>query len=243
MSLMTPFGSPAAPAGAPGATPIPEPAGSSRRTLLIVGAVLAVVAAAAGAYLLLFSGSSEDDAAQYALAPRPSSGKTAAAPAVTPSAVPTAITRVAPVKARNPFIPLVVAAGAPSDGTGLGGSPPASSVTAVPSSGSTPGVPVSPPVPVSPVAPVRPVVPVVPVDPVVVPVQPVAPATTTVRMGKVDADNAIAHMTVGSQSKLVLPGQTIGGFTLLNLRDGSCGAIQHGTTVFDLCEGSSRTLR
>ncbi len=230
MSLMTPFGG-AAPAGAPAPTPLlePEPASSSRRTLLVVGAVLAVLAVAAGAYLLLFSGSSEDDAAQYALTPVARPAKTAAAPTVTPSAVPTAITRVAAVKARNPFIPLVAAA-APTAGGVIPGSTPGASVTAVPSPGSTPGVAVTP------------VVPVVPVSPVVVPVQPVAPATDSVRMGKVDEDNGIAHLTVGSQSKLVLPGQKIGGFTLLNLRDGRCGALQHGSTVFDLCEGSSRSF-
>lgn len=237
MSLMTPFGS-AAQAGAPAPTPLPEPepASSSRRTLLVVGAVLAVLAVAAGAYLLLFSGSSEDDAAQYALTPVARPAKSAAAPTVTPSAVPTAIGRVAAVKARNPFIPLVAAA-APTAGGLIPGSTPGTSVTAVPSPGSTPGVAVTPVVPVSPV------VPVVPVSPVVVPVRPVETATTSVRMGLVDEDNGIAHLTVDAVSELVVPGQKIGGFTLLNLRDGSCGAIQRGTTVFDLCEGSSRTFR
>lgn len=233
MSLMTPFGTPATPdAGTPAPDPVPEPAGSSQRKLVLVGAVLAVLAAAAGAYLFLFSGSGEDDASLYALGPLPRPARTATA-AATPTAAPTAITRVKPVTARNPFIPLVAAA-APTAGGLIPGSTPGTSVTAVPSPGSTPGVAVTP---------VVPVVPVVPVSPVVVPVRPVETATTSVRMGLVDEDNGIAHLTVDAVSELVVPGQKIGGFTLLNLRDGSCGAIQRGTTVFDLCEGSSRTFR
>lgn len=258
MSLTTPFGSPAAPASAPAPSPSPDPqpAGSSRRPLLLVGAVLAVLAVAAGAYLLLFSGSSVDDASQDTITPRPPAAKTAVAPAAPPSAAPTAITRKAAVKARNPFIALVTAPGAPlastSGGTVPGASSAPSSAPGVPSSGSTLLVPGAPVVPVA--APVVPPAPIGALAPVVVPVpllaplaavptRPVTPATTTVRMGTVTSDNTVAQLTVGSQRRLVRPGQTFGGFTLVNLHDGSCGAVRHGSIVFDLCEGSSRTLR
>lgn len=254
MSLTNPFASPTAPAGAPTAAPIPEPepSGPSRRALLLAGALLAVIAAAAGAYLLL-GGSSSDDVAMGVAPPRPRPA--AVAPTAAPSIAPTAITVRAAVTARNPFVPLVAAsaAGTPGGAALPGGSPTAVPSSPVPSSpvGSAPVVPVTPlnrsiPAPVVPLPAVSlppalpPVVPVAPV-PGAGPVRPVA-SDLTVRMGTVAADNRVAQVTVGSKTELVQPGQKLGGFTLVNLRDGRCGAVQHGTVVFDLCEGASRSL-
>jgi len=62
-------------------------------------------------------------------------------------------------------------------------------------------------------------------------------------MGDVDAQNRSARMTVGSTTRLVTPGQSIGGFALVNLHDGTCGAVRYGADVFDLCEGSSHSVR
>lgn len=241
MSLTTStFGTPVAPSppSGPGGRPTaaPESAQASRRNVVVLAVVAAALALVAAVYLLLFTGGSEPDLA--AAAPVPTA-PAATAPAPAPSAVATPVVRQKAVKARNPFAALVV---------------PQAPTRAQPGAGVAPVTPV--PVPVASVPVSRVPVTRVPVTRVPVPQTPVTPvpgagagaaprpAAVTVRLGAVSDDNTMAALTVGGKAVRVRPGADFGtDYRLLNLRDGSCGAVQLGSVVVDLCEGKSYTTR
>jgi hypothetical protein len=240
------FGTPLAPAppvGAPGGRPTgpDEAAQASRRNVIVLALVAAALALGAGVYFLLFAGSGEADVvAAPPVAPAPA----AAAPAPSPSVVPTPVVRQKAVTARNPFTALVVqappaaAAGAPTTQV-PGTTTPAQRVPVS-------QVPVRIPTVVNPGRTTVPrPVPVPGTVPGSVPVVPAArPAPVTVKLGAVSEDNTVARLTVGTKVLTVEAGAEFGkDQRLLNLRDGSCGAVQLGGVVVDLCEGKSYTTR
>lgn len=251
------FGTPVAQApGTTGPADQGEDAPSSRRTVTLLAAIAAALALGAGIYFLLLSGG-EADAVAAPLVKAPA----VVAPAAAPSAAPTPVTKQKAVKARNPFVALVVLPAQGSDGSPSGATGVVSG--AVPVSGSSPPLPVVPvaQVPVTRAPVTRVPVSSVPVGPVpaapspitvvgAVPVTPGAPAApsrpipVTVKLAAVSADNTVALLTVAGKAVRVKAGAEFGtDYRLLNLRDGSCGAVQLGSVVVDLCEGKSYTTR
>jgi hypothetical protein len=227
MSLTTsPFGTPVTDAPAPVAPALEEAAPSNRRNLVILGGVAGALAVGAGAYFLLFAGGSDPEVTGAAVLPR-TPRVVASAPATAPAAPP--IKKYVSVKARNPFAPLVsvpVAAAAPAGGTttGVTGGTTAgtSGITVGTTGGSTTGstggsgtTPTAVPAP-----------------------------QIKVALNAVSDDNTAARIRVAGKTYTVKPLEEFGTyFKLLNLRDGSCGAVQYGDIVFDICEGGTRTLR
>jgi hypothetical protein len=214
MSLTTsPFGAPVTDAPAPVGPPVEEVPPSSRRNLLVLGGVAGALAVGAGAYFLLFAGGSDPEVTGAALAPR-TPRVVASAPATAPVAPP--IKKYVSVKARNPFAPLVsvpVAAAAPAGGTTTGVT--GGTTVFPPTTGGTGTTPTAVPAP-----------------------------QIKVALNAVSDDNTTARIRVAGKTYTVKPLEEFGTyFKLLNLRDGSCGAVQYGDIVFDICEGGTRTLR
>lgn len=64
-----------------------------------------------------------------------------------------------------------------------------------------------------------------------------------IELVSVASGNSSARIRLGATTFTVTPLATFGGrYRLLNLRDNSCAAVQAGGTVFDLCEGRSKTI-
>lgn len=140
MSMTTsPFGTPvvqAPTAPVPVVEAAPE---SSKRNVIILAVVAAALALGAGAYFLLFSGGADPEVAAGPVVPRTPS-VVPSAPAKPPVAPP--IKKYVAAKARNPFVPLVVAPVAAAAGTSSGttsGTTSGSSGTTSGSSGTTSG--------------------------------------------------------------------------------------------------------
>lgn len=266
MSMTTsPFGAPVTEAPPTPVTPVsaaPEP---DKRNLVILAVVAGALVVGAGVYFLLFSGGADPEVAAGPVTPGVPR-VVATAPPTAPVAPP--IKKYVAAKARNPFVPLVAApaaaaagstSGAPSGTVPVTGSgPPAGSVSgvtggstsgaggAVPSTGTgsgatgfggtSSGVAPGTGVGSSPAPALGGFGGSVPA-----PVAPPAPAVK-VTMAAVSSANTSAKIRVDSKSFTVAPLEEFGPFKLLNLRDGSCGAVQFGDVVFDLCEGGSRTV-
>jgi len=270
MSMTTSrFGAPVTEAAPTPATPVsaaPEP---NKRNLVILAVVAGALVVGAGVYFLLFSGGADPEVAAGPVT-RGVPRVVATAPPTAPVAPP--IKKYVAGKARNPFIPLVAApapaaaaaagstSGTPSgtvSGTGSGasagsvsgvtGGTPSGAGGAVPSTGTgggatgsggtSSGVAPGTGVGSSPAPALGGFGGSVPA-----PVAPPAPQVK-VTMAAVSSANTSAKITIDSKSFTVAPLEEFGSFfKLLNLRDGSCGAIQFGDVVFDLCEGGSRTV-
>lgn len=268
MSMTTsPFGAPVTEAPPTPATPVsaaPEP---NKRNLVILAVVAGALVVGAGVYFLLFSGGADPEVAAGPVTPGVPR-VVATAPPTAPVAPP--IKKYVAGKARNPFIPLVAApaaaaasgstSGTPSgtvSGTGSGrpagsvsgvtGGTPSGAGGAVPSTGTGGGATGFGGTP-SGVAPGTGVgsspAPALGGFGGSVPAQVAPPAPRVkVTMAAVSSANISAKITIDSKSFTVEPLEEFGSFfKLLNLRDGSCGAIQFGDVVFDLCEGGSRTV-
>jgi len=272
MSMTTsPFGTPVTEAPPTPATPVsaaPEP---SKRNLVILAVVAGALVVGAGVYFLLFSGGADLEVAAGPVTPGVPR-VVATAPPTAPVAPPIkkyvaakARNPFIPLVAAPAAVPAAAAAsgsisGTPSgtvSGTGSGrpagsvsgvtGGAPSGAGSAVPSTGTGVGAPGFGGTP-SGVAPGT----GVGSSPapalggfggsVPAPVAPPAPQVK-VTMAAVSSANTSAKITIDSKSFTVAPLEEFGSFfKLLNLRDGSCGAIQFGDVVFDLCEGGSRTV-
>ena len=265
MSMSTsPFGSPAEAAPPAAASPADEVAAdSSRRNLLILAGVAAALVLGAAVYFLLLRGGDDPDLAAGPVNPL--------RPRVTASAPPTIeppIKKYVAAKARNPFIPLIsppVAAAAPVSGTGVvggttggttggtggttggtGGTTGGTGGTTGGNGGGTGGTGTSPGNGNNPVYTPPAYTPPAYTPPATTP-NPAAtavPATPhKVTLVSVASGDTSAQIRVDGKTTTVKPLEKFGEtFKLLNLRDSTCGAIQHGDVVFDLCEGKSRIV-
>lgn len=128
----TPFGTPVAQAPTAPVPVVEAAPESSKRNVIILAVVAAALALGAGAYFLLFSGGADPEVAAGPVVPR-TPRVVASAPAKPPVAPP--IKKYVAAKARNPFVPLVVAPVAAAAGTSSG----TTSGTTSGSSGTTSG--------------------------------------------------------------------------------------------------------
>jgi hypothetical protein len=61
-----------------------------------------------------------------------------------------------------------------------------------------------------------------------------------VRLVRVNNADVAARFKIGKKGYRVEPTDTFAGeWTLVNLRDGKCATIRHGSTYADLCEGQT----
>ena len=206
--------------------------GSGRKGMFVAGGVAAGLAVVAGmSYMLLSGGDDAAEAGVVASAKRSVVAQPNATAA--PSSAP-AIKKFNGKNARDPFKALVVEAAAVPAGASSGaGATPAPVVVPTTAPTIAPGT-VPAPVTVPSTSPTssRP-----------------APTSTKaslirITMVAVSTGDTTARIKVDGGVYDVKPQEEFGKyFKLLNLHDGSCGAIQYGDEAFDLCEGQSRNVR
>jgi len=64
-----------------------------------------------------------------------------------------------------------------------------------------------------------------------------------VRLVRVNNTDVAARFKIAGKGYRVEPTETFAGeWTLVNLRDGKCATIRHGSTYADLCEGATYEL-